>query len=244
MEPSVALGDDHPHEHEHSRRDRRGDTPDPGGHGVRDRVLNRVRQGGTIGRQTETRDPANAGELHEVLSAARRSEQDDGRARLRDAGKKQIGSRCVEVAVHHENEWSARAGAGVFGAFAWQREQGLVVLGVEQKADQGGNHWIGCDDEDSRLVVARSTVEEWHAGWSGEVSGDANDLDRRKDWRSEEHTSELQSPVHLVCRLLLEKKKEPRAGAPPRPGSAPPARCLGCTTRRSPGSPWTSCREA
>src|SRR6266581_8601477 len=27
--------------------------------------------------------------------------------------------------------------------------------------------------------------------------------------RSEEHTSELQSPVHLVCRLLLEKKKQP-----------------------------------
>src|SRR5690348_17590674 len=26
------------------------------------------------------------------------------------------------------------------------------------------------------------------------------------DLRSEEHTSELQSPVHLVCRLLLEKK--------------------------------------
>src|SRR5690348_17523809 len=29
-----------------------------------------------------------------------------------------------------------------------------------------------------------------------------------KDIRSEEHTSELQSPVHLVCRLLLEKKKK------------------------------------
>src|SRR6266487_4981966 len=28
--------------------------------------------------------------------------------------------------------------------------------------------------------------------------------------RSEEHTSELQSPVHLVCRLLLEKKKQTR----------------------------------
>src|SRR2546429_5097546 len=27
--------------------------------------------------------------------------------------------------------------------------------------------------------------------------------------RSEEHTSELQSRLHLVCRLLLEKKKEP-----------------------------------
>src|SRR5574344_2435336 len=31
---------------------------------------------------------------------------------------------------------------------------------------------------------------------------------RRLDFhRSEEHTSELQSPDHLVCRLLLEKKK-------------------------------------
>src|SRR2546429_2154856 len=30
---------------------------------------------------------------------------------------------------------------------------------------------------------------------------------RRGDSRSEEHTSELQSRLHLVCRLLLEKKK-------------------------------------
>src|SRR5258708_15931599 len=29
--------------------------------------------------------------------------------------------------------------------------------------------------------------------------------------RSEEHTSELQSPDHLVCRLLLEKKKKERS---------------------------------
>src|SRR5437762_11386375 len=29
--------------------------------------------------------------------------------------------------------------------------------------------------------------------------------------RSEEHTSELQSPMYLVCRLLLEKKKDPNA---------------------------------
>src|SRR5258708_31714938 len=31
---------------------------------------------------------------------------------------------------------------------------------------------------------------------------------RRSCARSEEHTSELQSPDHLVCRLLLEKKKK------------------------------------
>src|SRR5258708_22261523 len=35
------------------------------------------------------------------------------------------------------------------------------------------------------------------AGWNG-----------YQYWRSEEHTSELQSPDHLVCRLLLEKKKQ------------------------------------
>src|SRR5690348_17912074 len=32
--------------------------------------------------------------------------------------------------------------------------------------------------------------------------------DLAREARSEEHTSELQSPVHLVCRLLLEKKKK------------------------------------
>src|SRR5258708_25831433 len=31
---------------------------------------------------------------------------------------------------------------------------------------------------------------------------------RHRARRSEEHTSELQSPDHLVCRLLLEKKKK------------------------------------
>src|SRR2546426_8270842 len=34
----------------------------------------------------------------------------------------------------------------------------------------------------------------------------------RKDARSEEHTSELQSPCNLVCRLLLEKKKRDPPG--------------------------------
>src|SRR5258708_29968950 len=32
-------------------------------------------------------------------------------------------------------------------------------------------------------------------------------FDHERQSRSEEHTSELQSPDHLVCRLLLEKKK-------------------------------------
>src|SRR5437899_11669240 len=36
---------------------------------------------------------------------------------------------------------------------------------------------------------------------------------RREEDRSEEHTSELQSLRHLVCRLLLEKKKKNRRAA-------------------------------
>src|SRR2546422_6169569 len=41
--------------------------------------------------------------------------------------------------------------------------------------------------------------------------------------RSEEHTSELQSRLHLVCRLLLEKKKKERHGRNPL-GATPPRR--------------------
>src|SRR5258708_14900583 len=39
--------------------------------------------------------------------------------------------------------------------------------------------------------------------------------------RSEEHTSELQSPDHLVCRLLLEKKKHEGFNDGEDPASAP-----------------------
>src|SRR2546422_2089302 len=40
--------------------------------------------------------------------------------------------------------------------------------------------------------------------------------------RSEEHTSELQSRLHLVCRLLLEKKKTPNS-IPSHYASTPPS---------------------
>src|SRR2546422_3497720 len=40
-----------------------------------------------------------------------------------------------------------------------------------------------------------------------------NQRDTKSAWtRSEEHTSELQSRLHLVCRLLLEKKNDPSQG--------------------------------
>src|SRR6266487_7063493 len=39
-------------------------------------------------------------------------------------------------------------------------------------------------------------------------------VSERTRWRSEEHTCELQSPVRLVCRLLLEKKTPPHQSLP------------------------------
>src|SRR5258708_32076756 len=45
--------------------------------------------------------------------------------------------------------------------------------------------------------------------------------------RSEEHTSELQSPDHLVCRLLLEKKKRSSRRSPRHTTSARAAELLG-----------------
>src|SRR2546429_4563703 len=41
----------------------------------------------------------------------------------------------------------------------------------------------------------------------GETIGDQRGAHHSNEERSEEHTSELQSRLHLVCRLLLEKKK-------------------------------------
>src|SRR5437762_7075561 len=47
-------------------------------------------------------------------------------------------------------------------------------------------------------------------GVRGRIATGPNTGKRIRTWgcgRSEEHTSELQSPMYLVCRLLLEKKK-------------------------------------
>src|SRR5688572_31479848 len=60
------------------------------------------------------------------------------------------------------------------------------------------------------LGVAPSTLSAALARLAeiGYLTNAPNETDRRKrELRSEEHTSELQSQSNLVCRLLLEKKK-------------------------------------
>src|SRR5690348_18215541 len=71
-----------------------------------------------------------------------------------------------------------------------------------------------------RLLANRSTPAEQGAGHAYEFGSGAAPRngaplqERGVEGRSEEHTSELQSPVHLVCRLLLEKKKHPARDHP------------------------------
>src|SRR5258708_13037502 len=68
-----------------------------------------------------------------------------------------------------------------------------------------------------RFVVGRVLVAFCRGGTR------ENERRRSDQCRSEEHTSELQSPDHLVCRLLLEKKnKTPLARPNPVPVPAPP----------------------
>src|SRR2546422_7938246 len=81
-------------------------------------------------------------------------------------------------------------------------------------------HWYGRDGtEECRLRAdvrepvlpeERDMLEELPRDACADLDSDRGISDRlivgRK--RSEEHTSELQSRLHLVCRLLLEKKKK------------------------------------
>src|SRR2546422_4584333 len=58
-----------------------------------------------------------------------------------------------------------------------------------------------CEERVAKFKAAHSSAEKACEG---------KQVDARRDCmrkRSEEHTSELQSRLHLVCRLLLEKKK-------------------------------------
>src|SRR2546426_9371096 len=62
-------------------------------------------------------------------------------------------------------------------------------------------------DDDTILIGGGDNVAFGGVGNDLIIAGDGNDV-IAGDNRSEEHTSELQSPCNLVCRLLLEKKKK------------------------------------
>src|SRR2546429_7188274 len=77
-------------------------------------------------------------------------------------------------------------------------------------------------------TLFRSLIEAAREPWP--VQGASGDplppvrsmaLAQHADDRSEEHTSELQSRLHLVCRLLLEKKKKEYKHTPSMRSTAP-----------------------
>src|SRR2546426_8347516 len=70
------------------------------------------------------------------------------------------------------------------------------------------HHLPGDELELAHDVGVRHAGEERAADQMGHAVRLHEPLDRGDAVRSEEHTSELQSPCNLVCRLLLEKKKK------------------------------------
>src|SRR5437762_9682782 len=69
-----------------------------------------------------------------------------------------------------------------------------------------GDTHIHLGDEGERLVGLGIEIGSHALTLGQEVGVGAKNLELLL--RSEEHTSELQSPMYLVCRLLLEKKKQ------------------------------------
>src|SRR5258708_21644075 len=58
------------------------------------------------------------------------------------------------------------------------------------------------------LPTSAITIGWWRLAIAGNRANEWKTRIKSPRLRSEEHTSELQSPDHLVCRLLLEKKKQ------------------------------------
>src|SRR2546422_2235546 len=77
------------------------------------------------------------------------------------------------------------------------------------RADQQAwSTWVGFFDRKRRALTQRF---QWNFNWWQYWTTAGLPEERAFNTRSEEHTSELQSRLHLVCRLLLEKKKKTKA---------------------------------
>src|SRR5947208_4512288 len=91
-----------------------------------------------------------------------------------------------------------------------QMQRSLVQqrsIGLTGKNPKGRREVISIQ---SCLMRATGRNRRFHDVWHTWSNGVAMMRMPLVLWRSEEHTSELQSPDHLVCRLLLEKKKHKR----------------------------------
>src|SRR5256885_3423637 len=83
--------------------------------------------------------------------------------------------------------------------------KGYQISQYERPLCEHGTFAIPTADGEERVGIVRAHLEEDAA--KTVHAGGATGRSVGADYRSEEHTSELQSPCNLVCRLLLEKKK-------------------------------------
>src|SRR5437879_11033125 len=97
------------------------------------------------------------------------------------------------------------------------RARGLDAVSLEGGMRAWSLAWntaeVPCPGSSARIVQLRRTGKGCLSYFIGS-NGGALVIDASLDpHRSEEHTSELQSPMYLVCRLLLEKKKKKQMNA-------------------------------
>src|SRR2546429_2258071 len=94
-----------------------------------------------------------------------------------------------------------------------QRVDELRIGGAEEAFNDGAKAGLGTGTRLLRTGIAREHTLEVGTAEFGPAIDDHNlrqALMALHTHRSEEHTSELQSRLHLVCRLLLEKKTKTR----------------------------------
>src|SRR5256884_926953 len=83
-------------------------------------------------------------------------------------------------------------------------------VGLLKPSRSQGNTRLYTDADLERLEVILTLARDMGVNLAGiEIILNMREkmIEMEKQMRSEEHTSELQSRLHLVCRLLLEKKK-------------------------------------
>src|SRR2546426_4847785 len=107
-----------------------------------------------------------------------------------------------------------KAGDGGNGCVAFRREK-FVPRGGPSGGDggKGGDVIMESSERHNTLVHFRFNPEYKaqrgrHGEGSNRTGREGEEVVLKVPVRSEEHTSELQSPCNLVCRLLLEKKKK------------------------------------
>src|SRR5437762_6840207 len=95
-----------------------------------------------------------------------------------------------------------------------ERDDGTIFTDHEMRAalvrkgfENTELEWMRCTLKDVKTVLTELRTGQRFTGTHHETFAMRREQ-ANVSWRSEEHTSELQSPMYLVCRLLLEKKKE------------------------------------